>query len=158
LQSLHEKGSPRAPKHPARTRRLTVGAQLSARRNQDEQIRGKLATALKIEAVSQRTRSAEDAARILQVEIGTLNKYVNGDMIPGGQVLWRACEQLGLVLDKRGLRPAIGRARGSKALEGGDQYELPFINESVGGKKVNCHVRRKDSQYVQVQLRIKLAA
>jgi hypothetical protein len=82
---------------------------------------------------------------------------MNGDMIPGGQVLWRSCEHLGLVLDKGGLHPSSGRVRGSKASEDVDQYELPFINESVGGEKVNCHVRRKDSQYVQVQLRIKLA-
>jgi hypothetical protein len=129
---------------------------MKTRRRQDEEIRGKIATALK-KAVDERTQGPEDAARILQVEIGTLYKYMNGDMIPGGQVLWRACAQLGLVLDKGGLRPSSGRVRGSKAPEHGDQYELPFINESVGGEKVNCHVRRKDNQYVQVQLRIKLA-
>ncbi len=129
---------------------------MKIRRSHDEQIRGQIATALK-NAVNESTQGAEDAARILQVEIGTLYKYMNGDMIPGGQVLWRACEQLGLVLDKRGLHPSNARARVPKSSESGDQYELPFINESVGGEKVNCHVRRKDSQYVQVQLRIKLA-
>jgi transcriptional regulator with XRE-family HTH domain len=129
---------------------------MKTRHSHDEQIRGQIATALR-NAVNERTQGAEDAARILQVEIGTLYKYMNGDMIPGGQVLWRACEQLGLVLDKRGLRPSGRRVRNSKSPEVGDQYELPFINESVGGEKVNCHVRRKNSQYVHVQLRIKLA-
>jgi hypothetical protein len=129
---------------------------MKIRRSHDEQIRGQIATALK-NAVNKRTQGAEDAARILQVEIGTLYKYMNGDMIPGGQVLWRACEQLGLVLDKRGLHLSNASARVPKSSESGDQYELPFINESVGSEKVNCHVRRKDSQYVQVQLRIKLA-
>ena len=128
---------------------------MKIRRSHDEQIRGQIATVLK-NAVNGRTQGAEDAARILQVEIGTLYKYMNGDMIPGGQVLWRACEHLGLVLDKRGLHPSNSHAR-VKSSESGKQYELPFINESVGGEKVNCHVRRKDSQYVQVQLRIKLA-
>jgi hypothetical protein len=28
------------------------------------------------------------------------------------------------------------------------QYVLPFLNESVDGEKVNCHVRRKDNQFV----------
>ncbi|MBZ5547976.1 MAG: hypothetical protein LAO22_08395 [Acidobacteriia bacterium] len=129
---------------------------MKTRHRQDEEIRGKIASALK-KAVDERTQGPEDAARILQVKIGTLYKYMNGDMIPGGQVLWRACEQMGLVLDKGGLHPTSGRVRGSRALEEGDQYELPFINESVGGEKVNCRVRRKDNQYVQVQLRIKLA-
>ncbi len=101
---------------------------MKARRSQDERIRGKIARALK-EAVNERAQGAEDAARILQVEIGTLYKYMNGDMIPGGQVLWRACEQLGLVLDKRGLHLSGGRVRGSRALAHGYQYELPFINE-----------------------------
>jgi hypothetical protein len=44
-----------------------------------------------------------------------------------------------------------------KALKDEAQYVLPFLNESVDGEKVNCHVRRKDNQYVQVNLRIRLA-
>jgi hypothetical protein len=128
---------------------------MKTRDSQDEEIRGKIATSLK-RAVNKNTRSAEEAAGILQVQIGTLYKYMNGDMIPGGQVLWRACEHLGLVLDKEGLHPSRGRRRG-KATSDRAQYELPFLNESVDGEKVNCHVRRKDSQYVQVNLRIKLA-
>ena len=56
---------------------------MKARRSQDERSRGKIARALK-EAVNERAQGAEDAARILQVEIGTLYKYMNGDMIPGG--------------------------------------------------------------------------
>jgi len=34
---------------------------------------------------------------------------------------------------------------------------LPFIDESVDGEKVKLRVRRKDNQYVQVRLRIKVA-
>lgn len=128
---------------------------MKTRDGQDEEIRGNIATALK-KAVNKHARSAEDAAGILQVRIGTLYKYMNGDMIPGGQVLWRACEHLGLVLDKDGLHPSGGQRR-AKATPDRAQYELPFLNESVDGEKVNCHVRRKDSQYVQVHLRIKLA-
>jgi hypothetical protein len=81
---------------------------------------------------------------------------MNGDMIPGGQILWRACGHLPIVLDKDGLHPPR-RGRSPKALKDEAQYVLPFLNESVDGEKVNCHVRRKDNQYVQVNLRIKLA-
>ena len=60
------------------------------------------------------------------------------------------------VLDKDGLHPPR-RGHRPKALKDEAQYVLPFLNESVGGEKVNCHVRRKDNQYVQVNLKIKLA-
>jgi len=37
------------------------------------------------------------------------------------------------------------------------QYELPFINESLTGDKVQAQVRKKDSQYVHVSMLIKIA-
>ena len=128
---------------------------MKERRGQDEEIRGKIASALS-DAVKNHRSGVAGAASILQVKIGTLYKYMNGDMIPGGQVLWRACEHLGLVLDRGGLRASRSRER-SKDTPREVQYELPFIDESVGSEKVNCHVRRKGSQYVQVRLRIKMA-
>ncbi len=128
---------------------------MKQKRDQNERIRGKIATALDA-AVRQHPSGVDDAARLLEVEPGTLYKYMNGDMIPGGQVLWRACEHFGLVLDREGLHPSRGRRYRKAALDD-PQYRLPFLNESVDGKKVNCHVRRSDNQYVQVNLRIKLA-
>ena len=85
-------------------------------------------------------------------------KYLAGDMIPGGQVLWRACEHLGMVLDETGFKVSRRRTQNaSGAADAPAQYELPFINESVAGNKIRIHVRRKENDYVQVQLRIKVA-
>ncbi len=124
----------------------------------DEVIQGKIAKALK-GALTKRGKSPEEAANLLDVELGTMYKYLAGDMIPGGQVLWRACAYLGMVLDERGFR--VGR-RGKRPLparfDDNVQYELPFINESITGDKIRAQVRRKDNQYVQVSLRIKIAS
>jgi transcriptional regulator with XRE-family HTH domain len=126
----------------------------------DEEIRGEIAKTLK-SALAKRGKSPEDAARLLQVELGTLYKYLAASMIPGGHVLWRACRELGLVLDENGLRLARAGTRklSSPELET-DQYELPFINETVAGDKVHLEICKKDSQnaqYVRVALRIKVA-
>lgn len=128
---------------------------MKVRRDQDEEIKGKIASALKT-AVIKDPESAERVAARLKISTATLYKYMNGDMIPGGQILWRICEYLPLVLDKSGLHPPR-RGHSVKGLNDEAQYVLPFLNESVDGRKVNCHVRRKDNQYVQVNLRIKLA-
>jgi hypothetical protein len=131
------------------------GNRMKVRRDQDEGIKGKIAGALRA-AVDKSPENVEGVAAKLKISTATLYKYMNGDMIPGGQILWRACEHLPIVLDKDGLHPPR-RSRSPKALKDEAQYVLPFLNESVDGEKVNCHVRRKDNQYVQVNLRIKLA-
>jgi hypothetical protein len=123
---------------------------------QDEEIRGKIAIALT--AAVRRAESIEEAAGLLEIEIGTLYKYMGGAMIPGGQVLWRACARLGMVLDESGLRLSRARKRGLSPAESNPiQYQIPFIDESVDGQKVKLQVLRKGSQYVQVRLRIKVA-
>jgi len=123
----------------------------------DELIQGKVAKALKT-ALKKRGKSPEEAAQLLEVELGTMYKYLAGDMIPGGQVPWRACLHLGMILDEKGLRLARRHMRSSHVeLEDNLQYELPFINESISGKKIQAQVRGKDNQYVQVSLRIKVA-
>ncbi len=123
----------------------------------DDQIQGKFADALKT-ALKKRRKNPEQAARLLKVEVGTMYKYLAGDMIPGGQVVWLACFHLGMVLDENGFRTAARRQRATTDQAGaGVQYELPFINESITGEKIQAQVRRKDNQYVQVSLRIKVA-
>ena len=130
---------------------------MKERSEQDDVIKGKIATVLR-KALKRRRKTVEEAAGLLQVELGTMYKYLAGDMIPGGQVLWRACEHLGMVLDETGFK--VSRRRTQNASGAADtpaQYELPFINESVAGNKIRVHVRRKENDYVQVQLRIKVA-
>jgi transcriptional regulator with XRE-family HTH domain len=125
----------------------------------DEEIRGEIAKALK-SAMKRRRKSPEEAAELLQVELGTMYKYLAASMIPGGHVLWRACHELGMVLDENGIRLANPRARRlSREIET-DQYELPFVNESVAGDRVHLQICKRDSldaQYVRVALRIKVA-
>ena len=130
---------------------------MKERSEQDEIIKGRIATALK-QAMKRRKRMPEETAGLLQVEVGTLYKYLAGDMIPGGNVLWRACQHLGLVLDEDGIRVTRKRVRNiGKAAHESAQYAFPFISESVEGNRVLLSVRRKDPQYVQVRLRIKVA-
>src|SRR4051812_1390963 len=122
----------------------------------DDEIKGHVMKALR-NALRRRKLTVEKAATLLQVEVGTMYKYINGDIIPGGQVLWLACKHLGMVLDEVGFHVAERTPRNKRqALGESGQYDLPFINESVSGKKVVLHVKKKDSQYVQVRLRIKV--
>ena len=130
---------------------------MKERSEQDDVIKGKIATVLR-KALRRRRKTVEEAAGLLHVELGTMYKYLAGDMIPGGQVLWRACEHLGMVLDETGFKVSRRRTQNaSGAADTPTQYELPFINESVAGNKIRVHVRRKENDYVQVQLRIKVA-
>ncbi len=125
----------------------------------DEEIRGAIAKALK-SAMKRRRKSPEEAAALLQVELGTMYKYLAASMIPGGHVLWRACHELGMVLDENGMRLANPRARRLSRETGTDQYELPFVNQSVAGDKVHLQICKRDSQnaqYVRVALRIRVA-
>jgi len=128
---------------------------MKVRNENDEEIRGNIAKALN-DALDGRDKAV--AADLLKVELGTLYKYLAGDMIPGGQVLWRACSHFGLILDANGLQPAKSQRR--RRREGADeaaQLKLPFINESLTGNRIEAQVRRKGSQFVRVSLRIKLA-
>jgi transcriptional regulator with XRE-family HTH domain len=131
---------------------------MKERTQRDEIIKDRIAKALK-QAMKKRNKLPEETAGLLHVEPGTLYKYLAGDMIPGGQVLWRACEHLGMVLDETGFRVSRRRRtqNASGVVDTPAQYELPFINESVAGNKIRVHVRRKENEYVQVQLRIKIA-
>ncbi len=134
----------------------------------DEEIRGKIASTL-TKALARKGLDREKAAELLDVELGTLSKYLTAKMIPGGHVLWRACKELGLVMDETGLRLARHRGRRENARGGTDdgQYELPFVDGSVAGDKVHLTIHRttssggkksvKRADYVSVNLRIKVA-
>jgi hypothetical protein len=127
----------------------------------DEEIKGEIAKALK-KALKKRDKTPEEAARLLQVELGTMYKYLAASMIPGGHVLWRACVELGMILDEKGLRLArLSSRKADFQKSRADQYELPFINESIGGDQVRLTIGKKDVEstgYVHVSLRIKVAS
>ncbi len=130
---------------------------MKTRTIRDERIKQRIAKSLS-EAVEKRAKSTEQAAALLQVELGTLYKYMNGEMIPGGQVLWRACKELGMVLDQRGLHLSRrSRETVPDNIPYPVQYELPFVDGSVEGGAVHLEVRRKQSQYVHVRLKIRVA-
>ena len=137
------------------------------RNRRDEEIRGKIASTLN-RALARRGIDREKAAELLDVEPGTLSKYLTAKMIPGGHVLWRACKELGLVMDEGGLQLASRRGRRIAARSAtDDQYELPFVDESVAGDKVHLTIHRstgtagkkavKSADYVSVNLKIKVA-
>jgi hypothetical protein len=123
----------------------------------DEELSGKFAKGLK-DAIHKRRTNPEKAAQLLKVEVGTMYKYLAGDIIPGGQVIWLACLHLGMVLDADGFRPVRKTARGITDDTSEDTQEaFPFINELIEGDKIRAQVRKKDNQFVQVNLRIKVA-
>lgn len=123
----------------------------------DEIVAGKFAEGLK-KALEKTGKNPDQAAEILKVKNGTMYKYLAGDMIPGGRVLWLACQHLGLVLDAEGFRPRQKSKRVHSQPVEDPQYAFSFINESIEGDKIRAQVRRKDNQYVQVNLRIKVAS
>ena len=137
------------------------------RNRRDEAIRGKIASTL-AKALARKGLDREKAAELLDVELGTLSKYLTAKMIPGGHVLWRACKELGLIMDENGLRLAPRRKRLEPARRASDdQYELPFVDEVVAGDKVHLTIHRsngtpgkksvKSADYVSVNLKIKVA-
>lgn len=137
------------------------------RNRRDEEIRSKIASTL-AKALARKGLDREKAAELLNVELGTLSKYLTAKMIPGGHVLWRACKELGLIMDEDGLRLASRRRR-SESTRGSsdDQYELPFVDEAVAGDKVHLTIHRstgtpgkksvKSADYVSVNLKIRVA-
>lgn len=128
----------------------------SMKDRKDEGIQRKFAQGLK-DALDKNRKTPEEAAALLEVEPGTMYKYLAGNMIPGGQVLWRACLRLGTVLDKKGFR--VGRVKPQAPLvqvQESAQLAFAFINESVKGERIRAEVRKKN-EYVQVSLRIKIA-
>lgn len=128
---------------------------------QDEEIKGEIAKALK-KALQKRGKTPEEAAKLLQVELGTMYKYLSASMIPGGHVLWRACLELGMILDEKGLRLARSSSRKVPLPRGEtDQYELPFVDETIAGDLVRVVIGKKNVEstgYVNVSLRIKVAS
>lgn len=137
------------------------------RNRRDEEIRSKIASTL-AKALARKGLDREKAAELLNVELGTLSKYLTAKMIPGGHVLWRACKELGLIMDEDGLRLASRRKRPESARSrSDDQYELPFVDEAVAGNKVHLTIHRstgtpgkkavKSADYVSVNLKIKVA-
>ncbi len=109
------------------------------------------------EALKKNGKTAEQAAALLEVRSGTMYKYLAGDMVPGGQVLWRACLRLGMVLDAKGFRVDRRRIQSLSAqIEEPAQLAFAFVNESVEGDRIRAEVRKKN-EFVHVSLRIKVA-
>ncbi len=109
------------------------------------------------EGLTWNKKSTEEAAALLEVKPGTMYKYLAGTMIPGGQVLWRACARLGMVLDAKGFRVDRRKLRNVQAqIEEPAQLAFSFINESIEGERIRAEVR-KQNEYVRVSLRIKVA-
>jgi len=124
--------------------------------HKDELIQRKFAEGLK-DALNKNGKTPEQGAALLEVELGTMYKYLAGKMIPGGQVLWRASVRLGTILDKKGFRAGRGKPQTlvAQAEERG-QLSFAFIDELVEGERVRAEVRKKN-EYVHVSLRIKVA-
>jgi hypothetical protein len=127
------------------------------KKRKDTELSGKFAKGLK-DVLSKRRKNPEVAAQLLEVEIGTVYKYLAGDMIPGGKVIWLACTRLGMVLDADGFKTGRPPKKSDSELIDNPQSAFAFINELVEGDSIRAQVRkRKDNQYVQVNLRIKVA-
>ena len=95
------------------------------------------------EAIDDQSLTREEAAEALKVKKAVLYKYLRADAIPGGNVVQRACQELGLVLDYRGLRvtPDFFKddAKRPKPVRP-VQLKFPFDRETVRGKTVQVEI------------------
>jgi transcriptional regulator with XRE-family HTH domain len=99
------------------------------------------------EAIDQQNLTIEDAAVDLGVRKAVLYRYLRGDAIPGSNVLQRACQEWGLVLDYRGLnvtpdyfKDDAPKLRRAPSL----QLKFPFVREVVHSKHVQVEVGPKE--------------
>ena len=114
------------------------------------------------DAIEKHRLTREQAAKELGVKRASIYKYLNGTVVPGSNVLQRACERWGITLDYRGLRldaaqfSQTGRSR-SRARSEAPQLALPFATESLKGKHLELKIRPANSNTIVVTLRVRVA-
>jgi transcriptional regulator with XRE-family HTH domain len=99
------------------------------------------------EAIDAHDLTRDEAAEKLGVHRSMLFRYLGGRSIPGSKVLQRACEQLGLSVDYRGVNVDadyfISGTRVEKPRPVPAQAEFAFMRESFASQFARVDIRKK---------------
>jgi|SRR5271169_5458864 len=89
----------------------------------------------------------DEAADRLQIHRSMLFRYLGGKSIPGSKVLQRACEELGVTVDYRGIRIDADYFKDDRVTErprpSPVQLEFSSIREFLNGQHAQVSIRRK---------------
>jgi transcriptional regulator with XRE-family HTH domain len=117
------------------------------------------------EAIDAQDLTRDDAADLLRIHRSMLFRYLGGKSIPGSKVLQRACEELGVAVDYRGIRIDADYFKGEKQPESSKssplQLELPMIRESLNSPNTQVSIRQRKgsrSDRLEIRMTVTLAA
>lgn len=116
------------------------------------------------EAIDAQDLTRDHAAELLQIHRSMLFRYLGGKSIPGSKVLQRACEELGVAVDYRGMRIDADYFKDERQPEVKRgvpvQLELPVMSESLVGQNTELRIRQRKgarSDKLEIHLSLTLA-
>ena len=99
------------------------------------------------DAIDAHDLTRDEAADRLQIHRSMLFRYLSGKSIPGSKVLQRACEELGVKVDYRGITVDADFFRDEKPPERSRrqpiQMEFPSIREFLANENTQVNIRRR---------------
>ena len=101
-----------------------------------------------------------EAARVLNVSRQTVHRYINGDVMPRGEVLMAAFRAWGLVLRYRGVEVTVATS-GPLAVEGDSQpiqMELFELVEDLRDRDLEVTIAKKSIEGIELNVRLRFSA
>jgi transcriptional regulator with XRE-family HTH domain len=99
------------------------------------------------DAIDAHDLTRDEAADRLQIHRSMLFRYLGGKSIPGSKVLQRACEELGVTVDYRGIRIDVDYFKDDRVMErprpSPVQLEFSSIREFLNAPHAQVSIRRK---------------
>jgi len=115
------------------------------------------------EAIEGCDLTREEAASLLRIHRSMLFRYLGGKSIPGSKVLQRACEELGVAVDYRGIRVNADYFKGETRVDEEQptptQTEIAFTGESFASPLARVDIRKKKharSETLELKMTIRL--
>jgi transcriptional regulator with XRE-family HTH domain len=101
-----------------------------------------------------------EAARILNVSRQTVHRYINGEVMPRGDVLMAAFRAWGLVLRYRGVdvTSALDVPTAQTAAAQPAQLELFDLVEDLKERDIEVKIARKSVEGVELNVRLRFSA
>jgi len=117
------------------------------------------------EAIEAQDLTRDEAAERVGVHRSMLFRYLGGRSIPGAKVLQRACEELGVAVDYRGIRVDAEFYKDETKVERPQsvsaQTEFAFVRESLVSERARVDIRKRKQtrgETLEVTMRIQLGA
>jgi transcriptional regulator with XRE-family HTH domain len=105
------------------------------------------------DAIDAHDLTRDEAADRLHIHRSMLFRYLGGKSIPGSKILQRACEELGVIVDYRGIRLDADYFKADRVTvlprPSPVQLELSSIREFLNGKHAQVSIRRKKGAAVE---------